>query len=349
MTASEGDGLLGALEKVLAGSELSGGEARAAFESIMDGAVPAARLAAFLVALRMRGETVTEIAAFARVLRERATVVRSRHVAVLDTCGTGGDGAGTFNISTLAAFVVAASGVPVAKHGNRSASGRCGSADLLQGLGVRVDPPVATVERALNEIGLGFLFAPALHGAMRHAAPVRRELGVRTVFNLLGPLTNPAGATRQLLGVYDPRRLEGLAHVLKDLGSERAMVVHGEGLDEIALHAPTRVAELRDGEVRTYTLTPEEAGLSRARLRDLAGGGVEENVAIARGILEGAAGPRRDVVLLNAAAALVVAERARDLRDGVALAARAVDSGEALRVMHRLRDLCPVEDQGSAT
>ena len=337
------DAVQTALSRVVGGGGLSDGEARAAFEAIMDGRVAPARLAAFLVALRMRGETVSEIAEFARVMRERATPVRCGARVILDTCGTGGDGAGTFNISTLAAFVVAAAGVVVAKHGNRSVSSRCGSADLLQGLGIRVEVPVATVERCLEEVGIGFLYAPALHDAMRHAAPVRRELGVRTVFNLLGPLINPAGARHQLLGVYDPARLGPLAEVLRALGSERALVVHGGGLDEITLHATTQIAELRDGRVVLGSLAPEEAGLGRARLQDLQGGDVEQNVAIARGVLEGSRGPRRDVVLLNAAAALRVAGKAGDLREGVSLAAAAIDSGGALRLVDRLRALCRPE------
>jgi len=341
------DDLLGSLGKVVEGRVLAAPEARAAFEAIMDGRVPPARLAAFLVALRMRGETVVEIAAFARVMRERATRIDAGGGMVLDTCGTGGDGAGTFNISTVAAFVVAGCGVPVAKHGNRSVSSRCGSADLLQGLGVRLDADVALIERALREAGLAFLFAPALHGAMRHAAPVRRELGVRTVFNLLGPLTNPAGARHHLLGVYDPARVEGLAEVLRELGSERALVVHGDGLDEIALHGETRAAELRGGRVRTFTLTPEDAGLRRAPLSEVAGGSVEENVAIARGVLSGERGPRRDIVLLNAAAALMVAGRAGDLREGVAQAGQALDSGAALHAVETLRRLCPFPEPGA--
>jgi anthranilate phosphoribosyltransferase len=340
MTA-QGGALQRAIRKVVDGGELEAAEARAAFEVILDGEAPPVSLASFLVALRMRGETVTEIAAFARVMRERAVRVRADGLEILDTCGTGGDGAGTFNISTLAAIVAAAAGVPVAKHGNRSVSSRCGSADLLQGLGIRVDPPVEAVERSLREAGLGFLFAPALHGAMKHAAPVRRELGVRTVFNLLGPLTNPAGARRQLLGVYDPVWLERIAGALRELGSERAIVVHGGGLDEIALHAETRVAELRDGTVRTYALRPEDAGLRRAGLSEVAGGDVVENVAIATRILDGEKGARRDVVLLNAAAALLVAGVAADLREGAALAARALDSGEAAGVIGRLRAICP--------
>jgi len=342
MMATE-DAVQAVLARVVEGGALTDTEAAAAFEAIMDGRVAPARLAAFLVALRMRGETVPEIAAFARVMRARATRVRCGARVILDTCGTGGDGAGTFNISTLAAFVVAAAGVVVAKHGNRSVSSRCGSADLLEGLGIRVDVPVAVVERCLEEVGIGFLYAPALHEAMRHAGPVRRELGVRTVFNLLGPLINPAGARHQLLGVFDPARLGPVAEVLRALGSERAMVVHGGGLDEITLHATTRFAELRDGRVTTGSLEPEEAGLARARLEDLAGGDVERNVSIARAVLDGERGPRRDVVLINAAAALLVAGRAADLKEGVALAAEAIDSGGARRVVEGLRVLCRQE------
>jgi anthranilate phosphoribosyltransferase len=339
---SDGDAVLRqALVRVIEGRTLAADEARSAFEEIMDGRVPPARLAAFLVALRMRGETAEEIAAFARVMRERATRVVTRHPVVIDTCGTGGDGSGTFNISTVAAFVVAGAGVPVAKHGNRSVSSRCGSADLLEGLGVDVEAGPNRMTQALEEAGLAFLYAPALHGAMRHAAPVRRELGMRTVFNLLGPLTNPAGARHQLIGVYDPGRVETIALALRDLGSERAMVVHGDGLDEIALHAPTRVAELADGEVRTRTIRPEDAGLAPAGRGDLEGGDVARNVAIAREILDGARGPRRDVVLLNAGAALVVAGRAADLRAGVALASAAIDGGGAAAVLDRLRRICP--------
>ena len=338
------DALQGIVARLVEGSRLRRQEARDVFEGIMDGRLPPARLAALLIALRMRGETVTEITEFARVMRERATRVRCEAKVILDTCGTGGDGAGTFNISTLTAFVAAGAGVVVAKHGNRSVSSRCGSADLLQGLGIRADVPVETAERSLREIGIGFLYAPRLHEAMRHAAPVRRELGVRTVFNLLGPLTNPAGARHQLLGIYDPGRLEIVAEVLRELGSERVMVVHGEGLDEIALHGRTRVAELDRGEVRVREIVPEDAGLGRARLQDVLGGEPGENVRIARGILDGERGPRRDVVLLNAAAALLVAGRATDLVQGARQAAEAIDSGAARDVVERLRALCPIDD-----
>jgi len=344
LSAVEDAALQAIVNKVVEGNRLSAGEARASFEAIMDGLVPPARLAALLVALRMRGETVAEITEFARVMRERSTRVRCDAGVILDTCGTGGDGAGTFNISTLAALVVAAAGVVVAKHGNRSVSSRCGSADLLQGLGIRVDAPVDVIERSLREVGIGFLFAPSLNGAMRHAAPVRRELGVRTVFNILGPLPNPAGARHHLLGIYDPGRLEVMAEVLRELGSERAMVVHGDGLDEITLHGRTRIAELDGGRVRMFDVTPEDAGLSRARLEDIAGGDVARNVGIARSVLDGERGPRRDVVLLNAAAALVVAGRAPDLKQGVQRAAEAIDSGAARRVVERMRALCPLDD-----
>jgi anthranilate phosphoribosyltransferase len=337
----EGRELLEALEAVLRGQVLTEDQARSAFEAIMDGLVPPSRLAGFLVGLRMRGETAGELAAFARVMRERATRVRSDRPILLDTCGTGGDRAGTFNISTLSALVAAGAGVAVAKHGNRSVSSRCGSADLLEALGVQVDSPVPLVERSLREAGIGFLFAPALHGAMRHALPVRRELGVRTVFNLLGPLTNPAGARHHLLGVFDPAWAETLARALQELGSERAMVVHGSGLDEIALHAETYVAELHQGTVRTYSLAPEDAGLRRAPLEEVTGGGPEQNAAIASEVLGGRPGARRDIVVLNAAAALVIAGVAGDLREGAVVAARAIDSGAAGRVLERLRAIAP--------
>ncbi len=329
--------------KVVEGVHLQPAEARAIFQGIMDGQVPPIRLAALLVALRMRGETVVEITEFARVMRERATPVRCAAEVILDTCGTGGDNAGTFNISTLAAFVAAAAGVVVAKHGNRAVSSRCGSADLLQELGISVDVTVKIVERSLREIGIGFLFAPRLHGAMRHAAPVRRELGIRTVFNLLGPLTNPAGARHQLVGVYDPGRLEAVAEVLRELGSERAMVVHGEGLDELTLHGRTRVAELHRGRVSLREIVPEDAGLKRATLEDLLGGDAPRNARIARDIMEGERGPRRDVVLLNAAAALMVAGKAEDLEEGVRRGAEAIDTGAMRSLVDRLRALCPVE------
>ena len=332
------------LRKVVEGAVLTGDEARLAFEAVMDGAVPPASLAGFLVALRMRGETATEIAAFVRTMRERAVLVRADDPGLIDTCGTGGDGAGTFNVSTVAALVVAGCGVPVAKHGNRSVSGRCGSADLMEGLGIRADLDPEEATAALRACGFAFLFAPRLHPSMCHAAAVRRELGVRTVFNLLGPLANPAQARHQLLGVYDPAWVEPAARVLLDLGTERAWVVHGSGTDEMALHGPTMVAELRGGCIRTITLTPEDAGLRRAPLEALAGGDRAQHIRCAESVLRGESGPRRDVVLLNAAAALSIAGRASGLVDGVARAAQAIDRGDAWRVVERLRALYPADD-----
>lgn len=333
------------LRKAMEGATLSPDEAHAAFDAVMDGGATPVGLSAFLVALRLRGETAPEIAAFARAMRRRAVAVRSDRPDLIDTCGTGGDGAGTFNVSTVAALVVAGCGVPVAKHGNRSVSGRCGSADLLEGLGIRADLPVETAELALERLGFGFLFAPRLHPAVGHATAVRQELGVRTVFNLLGPLANPAGARRQLLGVYAPAWVEPLAQVLRELGSERALVVHGSGLDEIALHGETEAAEVRDGRVTLLRLRPEDAGLGRAPLASIAGGDRSFNVECARAVLAGETGPRRDIVVLNAAAALWVAGRADDLRGGAALAAQAIDSGAARHLVDRLRQLCPNDEE----
>ena len=332
------------LRRVVEGAVLTPAEADAAFAAIVDGSVSPGRLAAFLVALRMRGETAGEIAAFARAMRSRAVAVPTRRRSLLDTCGTGGDGAGTFNVSTVAALVAAGAGASVAKHGNRSVSGRCGSADLLEGLGVRADVDAETAGRTLDETGFGFLYAPRLHPSMNHAAAVRRDLGFRTVFNLLGPLANPAGAAFQLLGVYDPRWVVPVAEVLAELGSSRALVVHGDGLDEIALHAETRAAEVRDGRVRTMVLRPEDAGLPRAPLAAILGGERSGHVARALGVLRGEPGPHRDMTLLNAGAALWVVGAADDLAAGARLAARAVDGGAALGVLERLRALCPAQE-----
>jgi anthranilate phosphoribosyltransferase len=254
----------------------------------------------------------------------------------IDTCGTGGDASGTFNISTTAAFVVAGCGVPVAKHGNRALSSKSGSADVLTALGVDIDADLRLVERAIREAKIGFLMAPRHHSAMRHVAPTRVELGTRTIFNILGPLSNPAGAKRQLVGVFAAQWTEPLAEVLGRLGSERAWVVHGEGLDELTTAGATQVSELRDGKVRTFTLTPEEVGLPRARREDLKGGDAEHNAERLRDLLAGERGPRRDIVLLNSAAALVVAGKAKDLREGIALAGDSIDSGAAQAVLDRL-------------
>jgi anthranilate phosphoribosyltransferase len=326
------------LAKVVAGGRLSEREAGDAMALVMDGQATPAQIGALLASLALRGESEDEIVGFAATMRARAVPLRAR--GALDTCGTGGDGAGTFNISTIASLVVAACGVPVAKHGNRSAGGRCGSADVLEALGVRLEPPVATVQRSLDEAGWAFLFAPGFHASTRHAVGPRKELGLRTAFNLLGPLTNPALPEAQVVGVPRPELTEMMARCLARLGVRRAWVVHGSGLDELTLAGPTTVAALEDGRVEMRTVVPEQAGLPCCDPRALQGGGAEENAGIARAVLGGGArGPRRDVVLLNAAAALVVAGRARDLREGAALAAAALDESRAAALLERVVEL----------
>lgn len=326
--------LLPYLHRVAERQDLSSAEALDAMHSILTGDATASQIAGFLVALRMKGETVDELVGFARAMRQMAVAIDPglNGEPLLDTCGTGGDGLSTFNISTIAAFVVAGAGVRVAKHGNRSISSQCGSADLLEAMGVRVPMPPAESARAIREIGIGFLFAPAIHTATRHAHPVRLELKMRTVFNLLGPLTNPAGASAQLAGAPSPHAAKLIAGALAVLGLERGFVVHGsDGLDEITTTGPTLAFEIGRGEVRERTLYPAHFGVAVARPQDLQGGGREKNHAIARSILAGDRGPQRDIVLVNAAAALVAAAKAGDFREGVALATAAIDSGAARR------------------
>jgi anthranilate phosphoribosyltransferase len=316
-------------------------EAAAAMEAIMSGAATNAQIAAFLTALRMKGETVEELIGFAQVMRQKAVRVRARGVEVagltgtdremlIDTCGTGGDAAGTFNVSTATAFVVAGAGLRVAKHGNRSVSSLCGSADVVETLGINLELAPSNVTRCLDEVGIGFLYAPLLHTAMKHVMAARREMGIRTVFNMLGPLTNPAAANVQVIGVYAAALTEPLARVLAELGTVRAFVVHGaDGLDEISNTGENRLSEVREGVVRTFTLRPEDFGLSRASITDLTGGDRGENARIIRTLLDGEPGPKRDIVLMNASAALVAGGRARDLKEGVELAARSIDEGAA--------------------
>jgi len=323
-------------------------EAAAAMEAIMSGTSTNAQIAAFLTALRMKGETVEELIGFAQVMRAKAVRIRTRPDDVagltgtdrdmlIDTCGTGGDAAGTFNVSTATAFVVAGAGLRVAKHGNRSVSSLCGSADVVETLGVNLDLPPHKVARCVEEVGIGFLYAPLLHTAMKHVMAARREMGVRTVFNMLGPLTNPAGANAQVIGVYSPTLTEPLACVLAELGTHRAFVVHGaDGLDEISNTGESRVSEVRGGGVRTMTVRPEDFGLTRASIADLRGGDREQNAEIIRTILAGEPGPKRDIVLMNASAALVAGGRARDLKEGVELAARSLDGGAANERLERL-------------
>jgi len=311
------------------GRSLSEDEAAAVMRDIMSGEATPAQVGAFLVALRLKGETVDEIVGMARVMREHALAVPSVE-AVVDTCGTGGDASGTFNVSTAAAFVVAAAGGRVAKHGNRAMTSACGSADVLEALGAKIDLGPEQVARCLREVGIGFMFAQAFHPAMKHVAGPRREIGVRTVFNVLGPLTNPAGAAHQLLGVARAELAPLLAEALGRLGARHALVVHGHGgLDELSLSGPSSVHELRDGRLREYAVSPEDVGLSPAPNEAVRGGSPEENAVALRGVLDGKAGPLRDITLLNAAAALVAADLAGDLKDGVARAARAIDSGAA--------------------
>lgn len=331
-----------AINQLLAGQSLSVEQAEAVMDGIMSGATTPVQIAGFLVALRAKGETVDEIVGCARAMRRAAVPVRPARTDVIDTCGTGGDGAGTFNVSTTTAFVVAGAGLGVAKHGNRSVSSKSGSADVLEALGVNLDLTPGQVAGAIDEVGIGFLFAPKLHPAMRHAIGPRRELGVRTIFNILGPLTNPAGASAQLLGVYDASLTEPLACVLQELGGRAAYVVHGfGGLDELTTTGPNRVSYFglgaADGHVVTETLDPRELGFDPARPEALRGGDPGENARITRAILAGEdRGPRRGVVLLNAAAALVAGDSAADLPEGLARAAESIDSGAALSKLDAL-------------
>ncbi|GAB4288717.1 MAG: hypothetical protein Kow0067_14400 [Coriobacteriia bacterium] len=323
--------LPGAIERAVAGHDLSEDEAHAVMGLIMDGEATSAQIASLVTAIRMKGETADEIVGFARAMRERATPVRPTVGGYIDTCGTGGDGLATFNVSTAAAFVVAGAGVPVAKHGNRAVSSRAGSADVLEALGVRIDLTPQEMARCVDEAGLGFLFAQALHASMRHAGGPRREIAIRTVFNILGPLTNPAGASRQVLGVYDPALVPVMAEVASRLGAEKVLVVHGHpGMDEVSASGPTEVAEATADGVRLYAVTPEAVGIARGSLADLLGGTAEENAAVMRAVLGGEHAGARDVVLMNAAAALVAAGAADDFAAGVVLARASIDTGAAL-------------------
>ena len=329
-----------AISKLIDGRHLTQAEAAGVMEGIMSGESTPAQIGAFLIALRIKGETVDEIAGCAEAMRGKATRIKTRHPSVVDTCGTGGDNSSTFNISTTAAFVLAGAGLCVAKHGNRAMSSRCGSADVLKALGVNLDLTPEQVGRCLDEGGIGFLFAPMLHTAMKHAVGPRREIGTRTVFNVLGPLTNPAGARRQLIGVYSPNLTDTLAEVLLRLGSERALVVHGsDGLDEITTTGETKVSELQDGTVHTYPIQPEDFGLKRASLQDLKGGDEETNAKILTDVLKGADGPKRDAVLLNAAAGITAGGSAPDIGEGISIARDSIDSGRALKKLEGLREM----------
>jgi anthranilate phosphoribosyltransferase len=321
------------------GKNLSEEQMIGAMRDIMEGRATDAQIGALLTALRMKGETVEEITGAVKVMREKATKIKATEFTV-DTCGTGGDMAHTFNISTTTALVVAACGVPVAKHGNRSVSSSCGSADVLETLGVKIDLEPAKVEKCLELTGFGFMFAPLFHPAMKYAIGPRREMGIRTVFNILGPLTNPAGAERQILGVFSEKLTEPIARVLSNLGIKHAFVVHGEdGLDEITNTDKTKISELKDGKIDTYFISPEELGFEKAQKDDLTGGSPEDNARIITEILEGKKGPKRDIVIMNAAAALIAGNKARDFTEGIKLASESLDSGAARKKLEEIKEV----------
>lgn len=340
--------IIEAIKKVVDRVDLDSGESESLLEQIMSGECTDAQIASLLTALRMKGETVAELAGFARVMRRKAARVRPLSIvsaeiggtereALIDTCGTGGDVSGSFNVSTATAFVVAGAGVRVAKHGNRSVSSQCGSADVVEALGVNIDLAPDRIATCIDEVGIGFLHAPLLHEAMKYVAPARRQMGIRTIFNMLGPLTNPAGANTQVVGVYAAHLTELLAGVLAQLGSTRALIVHGsDGLDELTITAESKITELRDGELKTYFVTPEDFGLARATLSEIQGGDAKQNSGIILEVLNRTRGPRRDVVLLNAAAAFLASSRVSDLQEGVKLAGESIDSGAALKKLKLL-------------
>ena len=326
-----------AIAKLAEGKDLSEEESSGAIKEILEGKGTSAQIAAFIMGLRVKGEKIPEILGGAKAIRKMALTLKIKAETAVDTCGTGGDGANTFNISTAAAFVVAGVGVTVAKHGNRAVSSHCGSADILRELGVNIDLSPDKVARCIDEIGIGFLFAPLFHSAMQYAAGPRREIGIRSIFNILGPLTNPAEVKSQVLGVYDKKLTEPLAHVLGQLGARRSFVVCGlDGLDEITITDATQISEFYNGEVKTYQITPEEFGLKRSSLDELAGGDAFYNKEILIRILKGAKNAKRDIVLINASAALVASEKAKDFKDGILLAEESIDSGKAYKKLESL-------------
>ncbi len=329
-----------AISKVVRGDDLVEAEMMDAMEEIMGGEATPAQIGSFITALRFKGETVQEVTGAARIMRRKATRIDARSPVIVDTCGTGGDGMQTFNISTTAAFVVAAAGITVAKHGNRAVSSSCGSADVLEALGINIEAAPEIVEECVQQAGIGFLFAPKLHGAMKYAIGPRREIGIRTVFNMLGPLTNPAGATSQLIGVYDPRLTEMFAGVLKNLGARRAFVVHGaDGLDEATVACETRVSELRDGIISTYNIDPVALFGQAYEAKDLVGGNASVNAQITKDVLSGKDGACRKIVVLNAGLAIVAGEKAATLQEGMEVAADCIDSGLALRKLQALIEM----------
>lgn len=328
------------IKKVVTGTNLSEQEMTGVMEEIMEGKATPVQVGAFLTALRMKGETIEEITGAAKVMRTKALKVDGGWEVLIDTCGTGGDASGTFNVSTTAAFVVAGAGFKVAKHGNRSVSSLCGSADVMETLGVTIDVGPEVVERCIKEIGMGFLYAPRFHSTMKYAKGPRTEIGIRTIFNILGPLTNPAGANIQVLGVYEPSLTDTLAYVLKNLGSKGALVVHGEGgFDEITITAKTKVTQLKNHGISTYYITPEDFGLKRALIGDIRGGDAKVNAQIVVNILSGKKGAMRDMTLLNAAAAFLAADAVRDLKEGIEMAQESIDSKKAMGKLNQLIEM----------
>ncbi len=328
-----------AIAKLVKRIDLSQAEIESAIEEIMTGQALSTQIAAFLTAMRMKGETIDEIAGAASIMRKYATKIVTKHPHLLDTCGTGGDEAHTFNVSTVAAFVVAGAGIPVAKHGNRCVSSKCGSADLLKALGVNIEVGPEAVSKCIDEIGIGFLFAPLLHKAMQYAIGPRREIGIRTIFNILGPMTNPAGATHQLLGVYDGELVEPIARALGKLGSKHALVVHGlDGLDEVTTTDETQFSELKDGKVKSFKISPTDFGIKKADLKDLQGGDCDYNIKITMDILNGKGGPQCDIVVLNAGCAIYAADAAEDIGEGIELAKKSIASKSALKKLEQLKE-----------
>lgn len=328
------------IKKVVEGNNLTENEASAVMDEIMTGSVTPAQLGSFITALRMKGETVEELTGFVKVMRRKATKINSRHKTIVDTCGTGGDMQDTFNVSTISAFVSAGADVIVAKHGNRAVSSRCGSADLLNALGINIEAELDVIEKSLNEIGIGFLFAPLLHKAMKYAIGPRREIAIRTVFNILGPLTNPAGATCQLMGVFSPEWTEKIAYVMKSLGTIKSFVVHGfDGLDEISNIGETQISELNDGKVRTYTVKPEDFGFKRRSINEISGGDIEKSVSSAMEVFQGNKGAKREMILINSAAAIATSGIVDKIEDGIQLAEKSIDSGSALKKLEQLKEI----------
>ena len=330
-----------ALLKVIGNKEdLTKDEMSLAMDEIMSGICPPALIGAFLVSLRMKGETIEEISGAAESMRKNAIHIKTKHRNVIDTCGTGGDKSDTFNVSTTAAFIVAGAGVPVAKHGNRAVSSKCGSADLVEALGVKLELPPEKIGRCLDEAGIAYLFAPLLHTSMKFVAPVRKELGIRTIFNIIGPLANPASVKHQVIGVFSEKLMNDYIHVLKNIGHTRALVVHGhDGLDEISLAGPTKIMELNNGEITSYTIKPEELGIKSSVLSAIKGGDVSVNKNITLAILRGTGGIFADMAVINAAAGIVAGGKAKDLKEAVDLARQAISSGAALKALERLKEL----------